>query len=428
MSGESSKQGSRQDPSKHLYSRRSFLKVVGTAAAAAGVGYLFLDSQGYLGPGASLRKYIDYVELMQEASTFGDNGDRVAFAVDYLQLPPNTISAVMESWNDLSSATQDLLGNAVPTATAAIVADELTNPMTSASAKQYPNLLWVHAHSNAIFTFPLMMFVENSDPRLIKMADLKLSEGNVEVLGQLLGLYYPETNPAAPSDYGKRRYVREGFAFFAENYGLQLESMDMHDVAIVTEQSIAAAVTVPDSASYSGVQTNSGDTFIFFDTPDIPLYAFSAVDNTVAVGDLIQYGSLAVGLNTMKQFRARHPGLQDSASLPLTGQGYVQIDDLFMQDPLFTNYLYKGFYQGAFSIDPDETTYSWKEYQSVGLVPEQTIRGLDVDTIGSPPFHPAYCQPLSIYEVDPSIDGLDVQSPEVYVPSSWHLGTLFNKI
>lgn len=414
------------EPDRRLHSRRSFLKAVGAAAAAAAAGYLFLDSRGYLGPGAPLRKYIDSVELVQEASTFGDDGDRVAYAVNYLNLPARTVSAVVESWNSLPQATKSLLGGAIPTATAVVVADELTNPATSASAKQYPNLLWLHAHSNAVFTFPWMTFVEDGDPRLVKMADLRLSEGSVEVLGQRLDLFYPEANPTVPSDYGKRRYVREGFGFFAENYGPQLESMKTQDVAVITEQSIAAAVTIPDSGPYNGVQASSGDTFIFFDTPDVPIYTYTAVDNTVAEGNLVQYGSLAVGLDTMKQFRARHPGLQNSTSLPLAEQGYVQIDDLFIQDPLFAKYLYKGFYQGAFSIDPDERTFSWKEYQAVGLVPEQTIRGVDVATITD--FHPSWCQPLSIYEVDSAIDELLVESPEVYVPSSWHSGTLFNKI
>jgi hypothetical protein len=177
---------------------------------------------------------------------------------------------------------------------------------------------------------------------------------------------------------------------------------------------------------FNGVQEDSGDTNVFFDTPDLPVYVFSAIDNTVAIGDLVQYGSLAVGLNTMKLFRARHPDLQDSPSLTLSELGYTQIDNLFMQDPLFSKYLYQGFYQGAFATNPIERTFSWKEYQTVGLVPEQTIVGFDIAKIGD--FYPAYCQPLSVYEADPGIDGLLVQSPKIYIPSSWHLGTLFKKI
>lgn len=411
---------------RHGLSRRSFLKGAGVAAAAAAAGYLFLDYEGLFGPQAPVRRWLDSVELSNEASSYGEDGDRVAYAVDYLQLAPETVSATVKSWNSLSSAAKELLGNSIPTATAAIVADELTNASTSSLARQFPDLLWVHAHSNAVFTFPWLTFIEGSDPRLVKMADLRLSEGSAEVEGQTLDLYYPETEPGVPTDYGKRRYIREGFAFFAENFGQQLEAMDMSDVAVITEQSIAAAVIIPDSGPYNGVQANSGDTFIFFNTANVPIFTFSAVDNTVAIGDLVQYGSLAVGLNTMKQFRARHPGLQNSPNLPLSDQGYVQIDNLFIQDPLFTKYLYKGFYAGAFSTNPIERTFSWKEYQTVGLVPEQTITGFDVAWIGN--FHPSYSQPLSLYNAATSIDELLVQSPRVYIPASWHTGTLFKKI
>lgn len=414
-----------ENSAKRGLDRRSFLKAAGIAVAVA-VGYVFLDYQGYLGSQAPIRRWVNSLDLSDEASRFGADGDRVAFAVNYLGLPPSTISAIVESWNSLSTATKGLMGDAVPTATATIVADELTNPATSNLATRYPNLLWIHAHSNAVFTFPWTTFIGDGDPRLVKMADLRMSEGSVQVQGQNLDLYYPEDYPGVPSDYGKRRYVREGFAFFAENFGQPLEAMDPVDLAIITEQSIAAAVTIPDSGPYNGVEASSGDTFIFFDTPNVPIYAYSAVDNTAAIGDLVQYGSLAVGLNTMRQFRARHPGLLNSPSLPLSSQGYVQIDDLFIHDPFFEKYLYQGFYQGAFSTNPIERAFSWKEYQTVGLVPEQTIRGFDVASIDD--FHPSYCQPLSIYEADTSIDELLVQSPEVYVPSSWHLGTLFKKI
>jgi hypothetical protein len=415
-----------QKSAKRSLNRRSFLKLAGVGIAAAAAGYVFLDYEGYFGIQAPVRRWVNSLELSREASSFGDDGDRVAFAIKYLQLSPETISVVIDSWNSLSSVTQGLLGNAVPTATAAIVADELTNPETSALAKQFPNLLWMHAHTNAIFTFPWIRLVEEGDPRLMKMADLKLSEGSVQVQGQTLDLYYPEVEPTVPSDYGKRRYVREGFAFFAQNFGQQLESMDSSDVAIITEQSIGEAVTVPETGLFNGIQEDSGDTNVFLDTSDVPIYAFSAVNNTVAIGDLVQYGSLAVGLNTMKLFRARHPDLQDSPSLTLSELGYTQIDNLFMQDPLFSKYLYQGFYQGAFATNPIERTFSWKEYQTVGLVPEQTIVGFDIAKIGD--FYPAYCQPLSVYEADPGIDGLLVQSPEIYIPSSWHLGTLFKKI
>ena len=411
---------------KHSISRRTFLKALGITAGAAAAGYLFLDYEGFLGQQAPIRRWLDSVELSNEASSYGDDGDRVAYAVNYLNLAPDTVSETIKSWNSLSSATKGLLGNSIPTATAAIVADGLTNPATSALARQFPNLLWAHAHSNAVFTFPWLTFVEDGDPRVVKMADLRLSEGNVEVAGQTLGLYYPENEPGLPTDYDKRRFVREGFEFFAGNFGQQLEAMDISDVAVIAEQSIAAAVIIPDSGPYNGVQANSGDTFIFFNTANVPLFAFSAVDNTVAIPDLVQYGSLAVGLNTMRQFRVRHPGLQNSPNLPLSDQGYVQIDNLFIQDPLFAKYLYKGFYEGAFSTNPIERTFSWKEYQSVGLVPERTITGFDVASIGD--FHPAYSQPLSLYDADTAIDELLVQSPKMYDPSSWHTGVLFEKI
>ena len=70
-----------------------------------------------------------------------------------------------------------------------------------------------------------------------------------------------------------------------------------------------------------------------------------------------------------------------------------------------------------------EKTISWKEYETVSAVPEQTVRGFDVETVLD--YHPYFIQPLSLLKRDPSIVELLVGSPEIYVPSQWHLGQLF---
>ncbi len=365
------------------------LKILGTSIAAF-VSYAVLDSSGYLGPNFPLRRYVtslEQKELAAEAAKYGDDGDRVAYAVNYLQLPSSAVSKVVDSWNSLSSGTKAFVGDRISTAAAAVVADELTDPSTASLAREYPNLLWIHAHANALFTFPFIARVQDGDARLVRMADLRLSEGPVQAQGQLLDLYYPENDPTNPVYYGKRRYVREGFGFLAQNFGSELNNMDATSAGIISEQSSAAP------------------------------------DNSVALGPVAREGALSVGLVTMKRFRDRHPELTDSCNLSLGEQGYVRLDDTFMQDPQFKQYLYGGYYKGYFAINPIEKTTTWKEYQTVSLVPEQTVRGLGVVKILD--FHPAYIQPLSLLRVDPSIVELLVQSPEIYVPSQWHLGHLF---
>jgi len=402
--------------------RRKFLKIAGVGIAAF-TGYALLDSLGILGPDFPIRRYINKTELASEASKFGDDGDRVAFAANYLVLGPDSISQVVESWNSASPVVREFIGGKIPTATAAVVADEFSNPSTASLAQEYPNLLWVHAHTNALFAFPFIPYVSQGDSRLIKMGDLRLSEGPAAVQGQYLDLHYPENDPNIPTYYGKKRYVREGFGFFAGTYGGSLEGMDPQTVSIVTEQSTAISVTIQYEGNMGQYYVKPGDTFIFFDTPEVPLYCFTAADNRVAMGPVAQEGALSVGLNTMNQFRSRHPGLADACGVPLSDQGYVQLDGIENQDPGLNQYLYGGFYKGLFSINPIEKTISWKEYQSVGLVPEQTVRGLGVAKILD--FNPAWMQPLSLLKVDAPIVELLVQSPEVYVPSRWNAGSLF---
>jgi hypothetical protein len=141
------------------------------------------------------------------------------------------------------------------------------------------------------------------------------------------------------------------------------------------------------------------------------------------MGPIVHEGALSLGLQTMMQFRERHPGLQDGCSLSLADQGYVQLDGIFNQDPQFKQYLYGGFYKGNLSINPVEKTISWKQYETVGAKPEQTVRGFDVQPVLN--YHPFFIQPLSLLVRDPSIVELVVGHPEIYVPSQWHLGHLF---
>jgi len=406
-------------------SRRRFLKAAGIGIIAF-AGYATLDSLGYLGPDFPIRSYIDSLDqraLSNEAARFGDDGDRVAYAANYLGLPPSTVPKVIASWSSLSSSTKEYIGNAIPTATATIVADELSEAGSMFLAQRYPNLLWVHAHANALFAFPRIAHVQNGDARLIKMADLKYSEGPVLVQGQRLDLHYPEDDPTNPTYYGKKKYVREGFNFLAENFGEKMESMEVEKMSIISEQSSAASVTIQFAGELGDIAVKPGDTFIFFNTGGVPLYSFTAVDNSLALGPVAQEGALSVGLITMKRFRDRHPELVDSCNLSLGEQGYVRLDDTLMQDPEFKRYLYDGYYKGYFAINPVEKTIAWKEYQTTSLVPEQTVRGLGVVKILD--FHPAYIQPLSLLRVDPSIVELLIQSPEIYIPSQWHLGHLF---
>lgn len=404
------------------------LKLMGVSAGAIG-GYVALDALGYLGTDSPIHRYISSsayrTELADEASKFGDDGDRIAYAVNYLQLPPTIVSRVYESWNATSSTTKALVGRMVPTATAAIVADELANEDTTSLASDYPNLLWAHAHTNALFTFPWMTYVKFGDPRLVKLADLRFSEGPAEAQGQPLDLHYPENDPRSPSYYGKKRYVREGFRFLAENFGPQLEGMDASDSAIIAEQSTAAAVTILYNGVSGKVPVKAGDTFVFPDTSEVPLYCYTAVDNRTAIGPVAREGALSVGLRTMKQFRDRHPGLEDGCDMSLLDQGYVRLDGIFNEDPRFTQYLYQGFYEGDFSINPVEKTISWKQYETVSTTPEQTVRGFDIETVED--YHPYFMQPLSVLTRDPPIAELLVGSPEVYVPSRWHLGHLFER-
>jgi hypothetical protein len=413
-----------QQPAKR-YSRRRFLGIAGAAAAAVG-GYVVLDSLGVLGPGFPIRKYINSLEqrrLSDEASRYGDDGDRIAYAASCLQLSPVVISMVFDSWSSSSPETQALMGNMIPSATAAVVADELVNDATASLALSFPNLLWAHAHANALFAFPWITYVQDGDPRLLKMADLRLSEGPAEVQGQVLDLHYPENDPTNGSYYGKKRYVREGFGFLAGRLGTQLESMDVSSLSLVTEQSTAASVTVLSDGTSGNLPVKAGDTFIFADTPEVPLYCYSAADNKTAMGPIVNEGALSLGLDTMSQFRERHPGLADGCDLSLLDQGYVQLDGIFNQDSQFAQYLYQGFYQGTLSVNPVEKTISWKQYETVGAVPEQTVRGFDVQTVLD--YHPYFIQPLSLLKRDPSIVELLVGSPEIYLPSQWHLGHLF---
>jgi len=408
-------------------SRRRFLKAAGIGVVAF-AGYAVLDSLGYLGSEFPIRSYINSLErkaLSDQAASYGNDGDRVAYATNYLGLAPGIISDVVGSWNMASPTVRAQMGGVIPTATAAVVADELSNPDTKSLVQQYPDLAWIHAHSNALFTFPWVPYVEDGDQRLTKMADLRLSEGPVEVQGQLLDLYYPENDPVNPVYYGKKRYVREGFKFLAENFGAQLAGLGVSDMAVITEQSTAASVTILFDGTSRNLPVKAGDTFIFADTPDVPLYCFTAVDNRTAMGPIVQEGALSLGLETMKLFRDKHPGLQDGCNLALTDQGYVQLDGIFNQDPQFSQYLYQGFYGGNISINPVEKTISWKQYETVSSTPEQTVRGYDIETVLN--YHPYFIQPLSLLQRDPSIVELVVESPEIYVPSQWHLGHLFEQ-
>jgi len=408
-------------------SRRRFLKAAGIGVVAF-AGYAVLDSLGYLGSEFPIRSYINSLErkaLRDQAASFGSDGDRVAYAANYLGLAPDIISDVVGSWNQTSPATRARVGGAIPTATAVVVADELSNSDTKSLVQQYPDLAWIHAHSNALFAFPWVPYVQDGDQRLTKMADLRLSEGPVEVQGQLLDLYYPENDPVNPVYYGKKRYVREGFKFLAEYFGDQFTNFGVSDLAAITEQSTAASVTILFDGTSRNLPVKAGDTFIFADTPDVPLYSYTAVDNRTAMGPIVQEGALSLGLETMKLFRDKHPGLQDGCNLALTDQGYVQLDGIFNQDPQFSQYLYQGFYGGNISINPVEKTISWKQYETVSSTPEQTVRGYDIETVLN--YHPYFIQPLSLLQRDPSIVELVVESPEIYVPSQWHLGHLFEQ-
>jgi hypothetical protein len=408
-------------------SRRKFLKLAGVGIAAL-AGYAVLDSLGYLGSEFPIRSYINSLQrkaLSDRAANYGNDGDRIAYAANYLGLGPSVISDVADSWNLASPTTRAQMGGAIPTATAAVVADEFSNADTKSLVQQYPDLAWIHAHANALFTFPWMPYVQDGDQRLTRMADLRLSEGPVEVQGQLLDLHYPENDPVNPVYYGKKRYIREGFKFLAENFGARLASFGVSDLAVISEQSTAASVTILFDGTSRNLPVKAGDTFIFADTPDVPLYSYTAVDNRNAMGPIVQEGALSLGLETMKLFRDKHPDLQDGCSLALTDQGYVQLDGIFNQDTQFSQYLYQGFYGGNLSINPVEKTISWKQYEAVSATAEQTVRGYDIETVLN--YHPYFIQPLSLLQRDPSIVELLVGSPEVYVPSQWHLGHLFEK-
>ena len=406
-------------------SRRRFLKAAGVGVAAL-AGYVLLDSSGILGSGFPIHGYISYLgrkALSDQAASYGDDGDRMAYAANYLGLGPSIIPDVAGLWYQTSADTRAYLGGKIPTATAAIIADELSNSDTKPLTRQYPDLAWLHAHSNALFAFPWVPYVKDGDPRLVKMADLRLSEGPVEVKGQALDLHYPENDPTNPTYYGKKRYIREGFKFLAENFGAKLSSLGVAQMAAIGEQSTAASVTILFDGLSRNLQAKAGDTFIFADTPDVPLYSYTAVDNKTAMGPIVQEGALSLGLETMKEFRDRHPGLENGCALSIPDQGYVQLDGIFNQDPQFKQYLYQGFYAGNISINPIEKTISWKQYETVSATPEQTVRGFDIATVLN--YHPYFIQPLSLLIRDPSIVELVVGSPEVYVPSKWHLGHLF---
>src|SRR5207245_3900580 len=115
------------------------------------------DSSGYLGPGFPIRGYLDSLArraLSDEASSFGEDGERVAYAANYLGLQPSSISEVLGSWNSSSPDTRLVMGGSIPTATAAIVADELTNTDTTSLAQRYPDSAWIHAHATALIAFP----------------------------------------------------------------------------------------------------------------------------------------------------------------------------------------------------------------------------------------------------------------------------------
>ncbi len=410
------------DLAKRRFSRRRLLKAA-SGLIAGFAAYSVLDYSGLLGSGSPIRSYIsgEYgKQLHQESQAYGDNGDRVAYAVAYLGLPPGAITEVIDSWNLLPPETKHFMDGMVPTATAVIVADELFNPDTRHYAQAYSNLLWAQAHSNALFAFPLIQFVQSPDSRLQKMADLRLSEVSTVINGEKLELYYPETDSENPSRYGKRKYVREGFKFFAEVFGPQMNELPFTDLSTMSEQSTAAAVTVPYTGVIGNMRVNSGDTFVFFNTQQVPAYCFSAGDNSEILGAGVSDGPLSVGLATMKKFQARHPELNDSCKSPLDQQGYLKIDGLFSADSEFSQYLR---HQRYFSLNPNERTFAWKEYQTVSLRPEQTVRGLGVAKIAD--FHPTNFQPLSLLEVSPSIVELLVQSPEIYTPSQWHHGFLF---
>jgi|BEDMetMinimDraft_2_1075160.scaffolds.fasta_scaffold00133_7 hypothetical protein len=381
---------------------------------------MILKEFGILG---KFERYLDYhKELMKVAEKYGENGDRVAYAVNYLGLPPETITKVMESWYRLPFDVKTFMGGFVPTPTATIVADELSHPDTTYYAQLYPKLLWIHAHTNAIFTFPWIKYVQKKDPRLIKMADLRLSEGPVKIGKQILDIYYPEYGPTK-FIYGKRKYIREGFKFFAEKFGGELNKMSIQSLSIICEQSTAMAVTIEFEESYNNFVVQPGETFIFFNTQNVPLYCFTSVDNTIALGSSVPKGALSVGMCTMKKFRDKYPNLKNSPNLPLNQEGYVLLDTIWNQDKQFENYLHQGFYKGYFATSPVERTFAWKEYQTVGLVPEQTVRGYGIEKVGNA--YPAWMQPLSLLEDFPDLVEFLVSSPEVYVPAKWHKGVLF---
>ena len=409
------------------FSRRDMLKLIGVTVGGIG-SYIALDGFGYLGPEFPIRSYetsLYRMELIDEASKYGDDGDRIAYAINYLRLQADMVSKVYESWNSTSPNTKAFVGNRVPTATAAVVADELANGSTSSLASEYPNFQWAHAHTNALFTFPWITYIDTGDPRLVKMADLRFSEGPAEVGGQVLDLHYPENDPRNSAYFGKRRYIREGFEFLADNFGVLLEGMAVSDAAVIAEQSTAAAVTIMFDGVSGNLPVRAGDTFVFADTAEVPLYCYTAVDNRTAMGPSVQEGALSLGLETMKQFRDRHPRLDDGCELSLLNQGYVQLDGIFNQDPQFKQYLYQGFYGGDLSINPVEKTISWKQYETVSTIPEQTVRGFDIEKVLD--YHPYFIQPISELRRDPSIVELLVESPEVYVPAHWHLGQLFER-
>ena len=168
---------------------------MGVAAAALG-GYAVLDSLGVLGPGFPIRRYItslDQRPLSDEASKYGDDGDRIAYAANYLRLSPEVISDVFDSWSSTSSETQACDGQQGPHGYGGGRGSELSNEDTASLAMSYPNLLWAHAHANALFAFPWITYVQDGDPRLMKMADLSPQRGpGPKSRVKSLDLHYPE--------------------------------------------------------------------------------------------------------------------------------------------------------------------------------------------------------------------------------------------
>lgn len=266
-----------------------------------------------------LRSYID---------TYGENGDRAAYAVNHLAelrgrkaVPACTVEEVVEFWKGLDQETKDFVGNQLPTATAAVLADELLDAETRGYVEEFPRLAFVHAHTNALFAMDRMILrtqdvisegkvvaVENlPDEKLVAYATARYTQGRIS----------PDLNYSVgrgiltPLEISKPKFVRDGFRFFAENHGENLNSKSLEYLASVVGQTTAGDVTDQDG-DVTRDDRVGGTNIIWFKgygLSSFPTYAFSKGDRNDNI--MTEEDGLSetddFGLDTMKDMWRKMP-------------------------------------------------------------------------------------------------------------------------